>query len=395
MFDFFKEVIINSNVLPMEEGTDSKGQPFKKFYAWTSATNSELGLPAPTEETFRVLRCADYKKSLIKDGTFYKTVGCKGVPAKVVFDLTPLTKAGTYRAIIDFSLDGQRHYSDYQYPWSEFHKPVMVEFEATTNPASNAKALAKVLKNYVPDDYRYMTVMAKDNKVTVTCTDLHQVIKLAKIQKFVPNADSLKETFEDDATIKPVISANVSPIGTSEWITENLRFPSYPNLRYASPNSDDLPVSNGVYDMYTFEYVSPRKGLHGQGTVGQELVSATHHVFFVLQGELSNEFETQLKKVATTEKVMGLAIKEGAIVMTDAEKAEGKTITAQLNGTDVSGSTPTWTVTPPFTIDNVSGATAKVKAAGQTGVKNGTISCSFGGFTTSTPVTLQAAAAKQ
>ena len=34
MFDFFKEVIINSDTLPTEEGLDVSGNPFKRFYAF-------------------------------------------------------------------------------------------------------------------------------------------------------------------------------------------------------------------------------------------------------------------------------------------------------------------------------------------------------------------------
>ena len=60
MFDFFKEVIINSDTLPTEEGIDVAGNPFKRFYALTSSNAAELGLSyKPKEDTFRVLRCAD------------------------------------------------------------------------------------------------------------------------------------------------------------------------------------------------------------------------------------------------------------------------------------------------------------------------------------------------
>ena len=41
MFDFFKEVIINSDTLPTEEGIDVSGNPFKRFYALTPDTAAE------------------------------------------------------------------------------------------------------------------------------------------------------------------------------------------------------------------------------------------------------------------------------------------------------------------------------------------------------------------
>ena len=55
MFDFQKEVIINSNVL--EDGVTPR------FKAMTGAVN-----------LFRVLRCADYRKEGLIDGIVYKTM---------------------------------------------------------------------------------------------------------------------------------------------------------------------------------------------------------------------------------------------------------------------------------------------------------------------------------
>ena len=78
------------------------------------------------------------------------------------------------------------------------------------------------------------------------------------------------------------ITKNIAPFGTGEWLVENLRFPTYPNLRYAGVNDDEKPVAGAFYTQFAFEYVSPSRGLHGQGTVGQALVSVTHHVFYVL-----------------------------------------------------------------------------------------------------------------
>ena len=43
-----------------------------------------------------------------------------------------------------------------------------------------------------------------------------------------------------------------------------------------------------------FQQRSRRRGLHGQGTVGQALVSVTHHVFYVLDS-LVAEFEQAIK----------------------------------------------------------------------------------------------------
>lgn len=83
MFDFFKEVVINSVVLPAEEGTDAKGNLFKRFYGMPAGDTTVTSRPAK-EGVFRVLRCADYVESGIVDKKIYKTVGTVGAVATVL-----------------------------------------------------------------------------------------------------------------------------------------------------------------------------------------------------------------------------------------------------------------------------------------------------------------------
>lgn len=192
MFDFFKEVIINSDTLPTEEGIDVSGNPFKRFYALTPDTAAEdIGSDpahyrAPKEGGFRVLRCADYTKSAVKDGKIHKTFGTKGKVAQVEFNLNSINSVpGQYRIIIDISLEN-RYYSDYKYPWSAFHKPVMVEFDVpeSSKLETLTDTVVAALKKYVPSDYKYAISRKKAaGEVQVMCADPYQVIKSAKIQK--------------------------------------------------------------------------------------------------------------------------------------------------------------------------------------------------------------------
>ena len=191
MFDFFKEVIINSNTLPREEGIDAAGNAFKRFYALTPDTAAEdIGSDpahyrAPKEGVFRVLRCADYTKSGVKGPKVYKTAGRRGKVAEVAFNLNPLVnQIGQYRILVDISLEG-RYYSDYKYPWSEFHKPIMAEFEIVSGMdlAAMVNAAVKALKSYIPSDYKYAVVTSKDGVVKLIMSDPYQIIKAAKIQK--------------------------------------------------------------------------------------------------------------------------------------------------------------------------------------------------------------------
>ena len=246
MFDFQKEVIINSNVL--EDGVTPR------FKAMTGAVN-----------LFRVLRCADYRKEGLIDGIVYKTMYNKGAAP-----------------------------SDYAYPWYKFGKPVMAEFELDdSNLAEAQEIMIKAIEMAIPENYRFARITKEgSDKVKVSGTDSHQIIKVAELQKVVSlacPADACHEV-EYQLVAKAVVEKNIMEVGTAAWIQENLRFPSYPNLRYDALNEEEYPVKGGLYVQYSFGYCSPRRGLHGQGTVGQALKSITTHTFYVLSS-LADEFE--------------------------------------------------------------------------------------------------------
>lgn len=278
MFDFQKEVIINSNVL--EDGVTPR------FKAMTGAVN-----------LFRVLRCADYRKEGLIDGIVYKTMYNKGAAPSATFDVP--TVAGIYRVIVGFSLDG-RYLSDYAYPWYKFGKPVMAEFELdNSNLAEAQEIMIKAIEMAIPENYRFARITKEgSDKVKVSGTDSHQIIKVAELQKVVSlacPADACHEV-EYQLVAKALVKENIMEVGTAAWIQENLRFPSYPNLRYDALNGEEYPVKGGLYVQYSFGYCSPRRGLHGQGTVGQALKSVTTHTFYVLSS-LVDKFEEDLKKV--------------------------------------------------------------------------------------------------
>lgn len=285
MFDFQKEVIINSNVL--EDGVTPR------FKAMTGAVN-----------LFRVLRCADYRKEGLIDGVVYKTMYNKGVTPSVILNVP--TDVGIYRVIVGFSLDG-KYLSDYAYPWYKFGKPIMAEFELdASNLADAQEIMIKAIEMAIPENYRFARVTKVDtNKVKISGIDSHQTIKVAELQLADNNgcpADACNEwtyvtVFDalSKANRKDSYVPNEMEVGTAAWIQENLRFPSYPNLRYDTLNEEEYPVKGGLYVQYSFGYCSPRRGLHGQGTVGQALKSITTHTFYVLSS-IADEFETAIKE---------------------------------------------------------------------------------------------------
>lgn len=281
MFDFQKEVIINSNLL--DDGVNPRF----------------MVMDGPVK-LFRVLRCADYRKEGLVEGVIYKTPAEKGQVASAAFNLP--TKEGTYRVVIGITLIG-KYLADYAMPWSNFGKAVLAEFEVSAEDLEKTKELQekmiKAIEMAIPENYRYVRVSAEDSdKVLVSCTDSHQVITVAELQEqrgiSCPDSCTEKQYVTVDKAVE--VTKNKMEIGTAAWLQENLRFPSYPNIRYAALNEEEYPVNGGLYTQFSFLYCMPRKGLHGQGTVGQALKSVTTHTFYVLSS-LVDKFEEDLKKV--------------------------------------------------------------------------------------------------
>lgn len=281
MFDFQKEVIINSNLL--DDGVNPRF----------------MVMDGPVK-LFRVLRCADYRKEGLVEGVIYKTPAEKGQVASAAFNLP--TKEGTYRVVIGITLIG-KYLADYAMPWSNFGKAVLAEFEVSAEDLKKTKELQekmiKAIEMAIPENYRYVRVSAEDSdKVLVSCTDSHQVITVAELQEqrgiSCPDSCTEKQYVTVDEAVE--VTKNKMEIGTAAWLQENLRFPSYPNIRYAALNEEEYPVNGGLYTQFSFLYCMPRKGLHGQGTVGQALKSVTTHTFYVLSS-LVDKFEEDLKKV--------------------------------------------------------------------------------------------------
>lgn len=281
MFDFQKEVIINSNLL--DDGVNPRF----------------MVMDGPVK-LFRVLRCADYRKEGLVEGVIYKTPAEKGQVASAAFNLPK--KEGTYRVVIGITLIG-KYLADYAMPWSNFGKAVLAEFEVSAEDLEKTKELQekmiKAIEMAIPENYRYVRVSAEGlDKVLVSCTDSHQVITVAELQEqrgiSCPDSCTEKQYVTVDGAVK--VTKNKMEIGTAAWLQENLRFPSYPNIRYAALNEEEYPVNGGLYTQFSFLYCMPRKGLHGQGTVGQALKSVTTHTFYVLSS-LVNTFEEDLKEV--------------------------------------------------------------------------------------------------
>lgn len=195
--------------------------------------------------------------------------------------------------------------------WYAFGKPIMIGFEVTEEMAKSGDVLAKKLERLfnlaVPESNRFVSVEAKEVKdgeevkgtdLVITVRDEYMHFGDVILEKYDPTVcDSCLGEYEERELVKGTnygITPGVEPFGTAEWITKNLRFPSYPRVRYKAINGDETPMQGVLYDQITFVYQSERKGFGGSDSVGQAITASTIHSFYVPQA-YSAEIKTMLE----------------------------------------------------------------------------------------------------
>lgn len=275
MFQYTHEVIINSLT---RDGLDR--------------------FQVPSAGVLQILRSGVYKLEHVVDGKIYKTAGHEGKVSSLMFDFTDtaaFAEDGTYRLTI-FTKMPNKFLGEYANAnWYEFGKPLMVEFECVgaMTPELIMNKVAKALRLALPENNQWLKITTGDaSKVTVQTKDPYMIFSGVDLEYYEPTAcDSCIGYYEKKDLSKNVSVENGSePFATADWITENLRFPSYPNVRYASPNSDEIPTPGAIYNMYSFQYDVVRKGLGGLSVVGQKAESVTRHIYYVRQ-DLAKAFE--------------------------------------------------------------------------------------------------------
>ena len=245
-----------------------------------------------------ILRSGSYKFEHVVDGKLYKTTGYEGKVSSLMFDFTDTSKFvedGTYRLTI-FTKMPNKFLGEYANAnWYEFGKPLMVEFSCVGTMTAEIlmNKVASALRLALPENNQWLKITTGDaSKVTVQTKDPYMIFSGVTLEYYEPTAcDSCVGYYEmKDLASNVKIENGHEPFATAAWITENLRFPSYPNVRYASPNSDELPTPGAIYVMYSFAYDVVRKGLGGLSVVGQKTESVTRHIYYVRQ-DLAQAFE--------------------------------------------------------------------------------------------------------
>lgn len=187
--------------------------------------------------------------------------------------------------------------------WYAFGKPIMIGFEVTEEMAESGAVLAKKLERLfnlaVPESNRFVSVKVdKNTDLVVTVREEYMHFGDIILEKYDPTVcDSCLGEYRERELVKGTnyeIKKGVEPFGTAEWITENLRFPSYPRVRYKAINGDETPMQGVVYDQISFVYENERKGFGGSDSVGQAITASTIHSFYVPQA-YSEQVKTMLE----------------------------------------------------------------------------------------------------
>ena len=305
MFDYIHDVILNitsAEDLKDKVFVDSKKKviTFKRNgeYKLNSVQNVVLTKGTPGVKETLTLHCDGLIKSEnVSNG--------QGGTVKVY-------ETGLYQLALYVKMPN-RFYGEFANAnWYAFGKPIIIGFEVTEEMAESGAVLAKKLERLfnlaVPESNRFVSVKVNDTDLVVTVREEYMHFGDIILEKYDPTVcdsclgeykerelvkDEVKEG-HDDVKHNYKITPGVEPFGTAEWITENLRFPSYPRVRYKAINGDETPMQGVVYDQISFVYENERKGFGGSDSVGQAITASTIHSFYVPQ-TYSEQVKTMLE----------------------------------------------------------------------------------------------------
>ena len=287
MFDYIHDVILNiTSAKDLEDKVKVSGEEGKKVitfkrngeYKLANVQNVVLTKGIPGVKEALTLHCDGLIKSEdVPDG--------KGGTVKVY-------ETGLYQLALYVKMPN-RFYGEFANAnWYAFGKPIMIGFEVTEEMAESGAVLAKKLERLfnlaVPESNRFVSVKVdKNTDLVVTVREEYMHFGDIVLEKYDPTVcDSCLGEYIERELVKGTnyeITKGVEPFGTAEWITENLRFPSYPRVRYKAINGDETPMQGVVYDQISFVYANERKGFGGSDSVGQAITASTIHSFYVPQ----------------------------------------------------------------------------------------------------------------
>ena len=288
-----------------------------------------------------VKRGGEYWKNFIQDQKVYKTVGNVGKYELLTIDVskfaavfpprqdeTSFMTVGTYQLSIFVKLLDPHALYEFGYPnYKSFGRHLLVGFDV--EPGDQAKDVAAKLYEALDMAIRKEELLVGgldesgdepivgefgENATVIALRANHYALRFdtvglalydettcdSCIGEYLPTIDIFtnKDTNKNAAEV-PVGSEGVEPFATGEWLIENLRFPTYPNIRWAAVGEEDRPVPGLVYVQYSFAYDSPRPQFGGLSGVGQKVEAVTRHIYYVPES-LASEFEAAFTELGVT-----------------------------------------------------------------------------------------------
>lgn len=321
-------------------------------------------------------RGGEYYVPFIQGGVIWKTEAVEGKLDKITLDVSKLniTNGKNYALNMFVKLVDPHALFEYGYPnYNTFGKQVLIDFLCVGDAEKDAQTiLESILPVVMENDLTFVKGDVDGTKVILEVGHTGLRFDSLAIAEYDPTTcDSCigeymapiaildrsdwkdgekanSNSFLGEAIEHTVVG--VDPFATGEWLIENLRFPSYPNIRWAAIGEENRPIPGEKYTMYSFAYESPRVGLGGLSGVGQKLEAVTRHIYYVRES-LVDDFEKPfkefsyltIKEVNASEKLPAATKTKSETARTEMsvnEYATGKEIPATMGAPSSSSEEP-------------------------------------------------------
>lgn len=249
------------------------------------------------DNTVTIERGGEYRKEFIQGGVIWKTESVPGKLDKITLNVASLNLEANKRYAISMfvKLVDPHAFFEYGYPnYQSFGKQILIDFRSVDANTDAQTIFDSILPQNMENDLTFVKGSVEGSKITLEVGHFGLRFDSIAIAEYDPTTcDSCIGEYmapkalldrgdwdNKDASLTHD-EPGQDPFGTGQWLIENLRFPSYPNIRYTAIGAENYPIANAEYTMYSFAYESPRPGLGGLSGVGQYMVAVTRHIYYV------------------------------------------------------------------------------------------------------------------
>lgn len=317
MFQYTHELVFNS--FTMDDGT------------------SRLVVPAQVGDAPLIIkRGGEYWGNFIQNKTVYKTTGYEGVYEIMKLDVAELANVfpgdtfmapGTYQLNLFVKLLDPHALYEFGYPnYQTFGRHILIGFDVLSSDTA-ADVASKIYQSLemavrkeefslgTLDESGTDPVMAEFEDGTSTVVAMrakHYALRFDSLGLAVYDettcdscvgeyldAVSILDRAEEATTPATIAVEGKEPFATGQWLVENLRFPTYPNIRWAAVGEENRPIPGVTYVQYSFAYDSPRPQFGGLSGVGQKVEAVTRHIYYIPEA-LVSEFDAAFAGVGAT-----------------------------------------------------------------------------------------------